>query len=87
MKFNPQMLIQMMMYKNPQMYQQFQMFQQTFANNPQMKQQFETFKNNVANNPALQQQAMQEAMAKINGGGMSSAQPTINNSGAPTNNG
>lgn len=66
MKFNPQMLMQLLMQRNPNAMAQLQQFQQMMNSNPQMMQQFNTFKSNVASNPGLQQQAMQEAMAKIN---------------------
>ena len=66
MKFNPQILIQMMMQRNPGMMQQFQQFQQMMQTNPQMQQQYQTFRNNLVQNPQMQEQAFQEAMDKIN---------------------
>lgn len=65
MQFNPQMLLQLMMQRNPNVMQQFQQFQQTMNNNPQMKQQYTAFRNNIRNNPQLQQQAFQEATQKM----------------------
>lgn len=79
MKFNPQMLVQMLIQRNPNAMAQLQRFQQMMNGNPQMKQQFDTFKNNIASNPGLQQQAMQEAMAKIN------STPSVNTPGAVNN--
>lgn len=65
MQFNPQMLLQLMMQRNPNVMQQFQQFQQTMNNNPQMQQQYAAFRNNIRNNPQLQQQAFQEATQKM----------------------
>ena len=66
MRFNPQMLMQMMMQKNPQMVNQFQMFQQMMNNNPQVRQQYQLFRNNLMSNPQLQEKAFEEAKQKIN---------------------
>lgn len=66
MRFNPQMLFQLLAQRNPNIMAQLQQFQQMMNSNPQMKQQFNTFKTNMTSNPGLQQKAMEEAMAKIN---------------------
>lgn len=66
MRFNPQILMQMMMQKNPQMVNQFQMFQQMMNNNPQVRQQYQLFRNNLMSNPQLQEKAFEEAKQKIN---------------------
>lgn len=89
MKFNPQLLMQMMMQRNPGMMQQFQQFQQAMQTNPQMQQQYRMFRNNMVNNPKMQEQAFQEAMNKVNnlppiGGNTPTGQGGYT---APTNNG
>lgn len=67
MRFNPQMMINMLLQRNPNAMAQIQQLQQVLNSNPQMRQQYNTFRNNMMANPNLQQQAMEEAMAKING--------------------
>ena len=67
MQFNPQLLMQMMMQKNPNIMQQFNQFKQMMQNNPQMKQQYMQFKNEAMNNPQKQEQLFNEAMAKVSG--------------------
>ena len=66
MRFNPQMLMQLLAQKNPQAMQQLQQFQQILNTNTQMKQQYDTFRNNLSANPQLQEKAMMEAMQKVN---------------------
>ena len=77
MKFNPQILMQMMLQRNPGLMQQFHQFQQAMQNNPQMLQQYRTFRSNLINNPNMQEQAFQEAINKI--GGQGGPTPPINN--------
>lgn len=74
MQFNPQLLMQMMMQKNPNMMQQFNQFKQMMQTNPQMQQQYRNFRNEVANNPQKQQEVFSEAMNKVGG-----TNPPINN--------
>ena len=65
MQFNPQLLLQMMMQKNPNMMQQFNQFKQMMQTNSQMQQQYMNFKQEVMNNPQKQQQIYNEAMQKV----------------------
>ena len=67
MRFNPQLLMQMMMQKNPNMMQQFNQFKQMMQSNPQMQQQYMQFKNEAINNPQKQEQLFNEAMTKVSG--------------------
>ncbi len=67
MKFNPQVLIQMMMNRNPNMYQQFQQFQQMMSSNPQMQQQFQQFKQGLEGNPQKQEEVFKQAVDKVGG--------------------
>lgn len=81
MKFNPQMLIQVMMNRNPNMYQQFQQFQQMMMSNPQMQQQYQQFRQGLEGNPQRQEEVFKEAMNKVSG---NDARPNI---GGTANNG
>lgn len=65
MSINPQMLMQVLMNKNPQMAQQIQQYRQQLQNNQQLMSQFRTFKSNMANNPQMRQQVLQEAMNRM----------------------
>ena len=65
MQFNPQLLLQMMMQKNPNMMQQFNQFKQMMQTNSQIQQQYMNFKQEVMNNPQKQQQIYNEAMQKV----------------------
>ena len=67
MQFNPQLLMQMMRQKNPNIMQQFKQFKQMMQNNPQMQQQYMQFKNEAMNNPQKQEQLFNEAMTKVSG--------------------
>lgn len=62
MQFNPQMLLQMLAQKNPNMMQQFNQFKQMMQTNSQMQQQYMNFKNEAMNNP---QKYYNEAMQKV----------------------
>lgn len=65
MSINPQMLMQVLMNKNPQMMQQIQQYQRQLQNNQQLMSQFQTFKNNMQNNPQMRQQVLEEAINKM----------------------
>lgn len=78
MQFNPQMLMQMMMQRNPGMMQQFQQFQQMMQNNPQMQQQYRQFRENMNSNPQMRDRAIKEATQKVNEMPTNSNQPAGN---------
>lgn len=65
MKFNPQMLMQMLGQRNPQLMAQFQQFQQMMASNQQLQNQYRQFRRNIDNNPQAQNAVMQEMSQKI----------------------
>lgn len=65
MSINPQMLMQVLMNKNPQLMQQMQQYRQQLQNNQQLMNQFRTFKNNMQTNPQMREQVLQEAINKM----------------------
>lgn len=65
MSINPQMLMQVLMNKNPQLMQQMQQYRQQLQNNQQLMNQFRTFKNNMQTNPQIREQVLQEAINKM----------------------
>lgn len=65
MSINPQMLMQVLLKKNPQMMQQIQQYQKQLMGNQQLMSQFQTFKSNMQNNPQMRQQVLEEAMNKM----------------------
>lgn len=65
MSINPQMLVQVLMNKNPQMMQQMQQYRQQLQNNQQLMNQFRTFKNNMQTNPQMRERVLQEAINKM----------------------
>lgn len=65
MSINPQMLMQVLMNKNPQLMQQMQQYRQQLQNNQQLMSQFQTFKNNMQTNPQMREQVLQEAINKM----------------------
>ena len=65
MSINPQMLMQVLLNKNPQMMQHIQQYQKQLMGNQQLMSQFQTFKSNMQNNPQMRQQVLEEAMNKM----------------------
>ena len=65
MSINPQMLMQVLLNKNPQMMQQIQQYQKQLMGNQQLMSQFQTFKSNMQNNPQMRQQVLEEAINKM----------------------
>lgn len=72
MNINPQMIIQMLMNRNPQLFQQFQQFQQKMQTDSQLQQQFNNFKKRIMNDPKAQEKALGEAFNKL---GMGASNP------------